>query len=47
MSDLASEIKNEAIFQHRISSSELTPDFNEVYRYAGIFSKEEFVPENV
>lgn len=45
MSDLESEIKNETIFQHRISSSELIPDFNEVYRYAGIFSKEEFVPD--
>ena len=33
-------VKNAAIFQHRILSSELESDLNEVYRYAGIFSKD-------
>lgn len=33
-------VKNAAIFQHRILSSELESDINEVYRYAGIFSKD-------
>lgn len=46
MAEITSEIKNETIFQHRISSSELTPDFNEVYRYAGIFGKGNFSPDD-
>ena len=45
MSDLASEIKNETIFQHRILSSHLESDLNEVYRYAGIFGKDNFSPD--
>lgn len=45
MSDLASEIKNETIFQHRILSSHPESDLNEVYRYAGIFGKDNFSPD--
>ena len=43
--ETSGEIKNAAIFQHRISSTELSPDYKEVYRYAGIFDKEDFVPD--
>lgn len=45
MAEITSEIKNECIFQHRISSSDLESDLSEVYRYAGIFGKDNFSPD--